>query len=84
MAKLDETGDTLFTNVFERPDTSDFMLDIVQTRPNKLLLMGWTYNDTVQVSSAAQLLFITTDTLGNKLNEVVWGGVTRIMSILVL
>ena len=73
LAKLDETGDTLFTKVFERPDTSDFMLDIVQTRPNKLLLMGWTYNDTVDVSSAAQLLFITTDTLGNKLNEVVWG-----------
>ncbi|MCF8276378.1 MAG: T9SS type A sorting domain-containing protein [Flavobacteriales bacterium] len=74
LAKLDETGDTLFTKVIERPDTSDFLLDMVQTSPNKLLLIGWTYNDTVAVSSAAQLLFITTDTLGNELNRIVWGG----------
>jgi hypothetical protein len=74
LAKLDETGDTLFTKVYARPDTSDFLLDIVQTRPNKLLLIGWTYDDTVAVSSAAQLLFITVDTLGNELNRVVWGG----------
>jgi hypothetical protein len=74
LAKLDETGDTLFTKVYARPDTSDFLLDIVQTRPNKLLLIGWTYDDTVAVSSAAQLLFITVDTLGNELNRVIWGG----------
>ena len=72
LAKLDETGDTLFAKVFERPDTSDFMLDIVQTRPNKLLLIGWTYNDVS--TDNADLFFITTDTLGNELNRVVWGG----------
>lgn len=74
ISKLDETGDTLFTKVIERPDTSDYLLDIVQTRENKLLLIGWTYNDTVAVSSAAELLFITVDTLGNELNRVIWGG----------
>jgi len=74
LAKLDQTGDTLFTKVYARPDTSDYLLDIVQTRPNKLMLIGWTYNDTVAVSSAAQLMFITVDTLGNELNRVVWGG----------
>lgn len=74
LAKLDQTGDTLFTKVYARPDTSDYLLDIVQTRPNKLMLIGWTYNDTVAVSSAADLLFITVDTLGNEVNRVVWGG----------
>jgi len=72
LAKLDQTGDTLFTKVYERPDTADIMLDIVQTRPNKLLLIGWTYNDTI--SGNADLMFLTVDTLGNELNRVVWGG----------
>lgn len=74
VAKLNSTGDTLFTSVIERSDTNEYLLDIVQTRPNKLLLIGWTYNDTVAASSAAQLLFITVDTLGNELNRVIWGG----------
>jgi len=81
LAKLDATGDTIFTKVIERPDTSDYLLDIVQTRPNKLLLIGWTYNDNVAVSGGSELMFITVDTLGNELNRVIWGGGIRIMSI---
>ena len=72
ISKLDATGDTLFTKVLSRPDTSDFLLDMVQTRPNKLMLIGWTYNDTTDGN--ADLLFITVDTLGNELNRVVYGG----------
>ena len=72
ISKLDATGDTLFTKVLSRPDTSDFLLDMVQTRPNKLMLIGWTYNDTTDGN--ADLLFITGDTLGNELNRVVYGG----------
>lgn len=72
ISKLDATGDTLFTKVLSRPDTSDFLLDMVQTRPNKLMLIGWTYNDTIDTD--ADLLFITVDTLGNELNRVVYGG----------
>jgi hypothetical protein len=72
LAKLDQTGDTLFTKVYARPDTSDYLLDIVQSRPNKLILIGWTYNDTTNTD--ADLMFITVDTLGNELNRVVWGG----------
>gem|GEM_PF-2298273 len=71
-SKLDETGDTLFTKVIARPDTSDFLLSMVQTRPNKIMLIGWSYNDTI--SGNADLLFITVDTLGNEVNRVVWGG----------
>ncbi len=71
-SKLDETGDTLFTKVLARPDTSDFLLSMVQTRANKIMLIGWTYNDTM--SGNADLLFITVDTLGNEVNRVVWGG----------
>jgi len=81
LAKLDGTGDTIFTKVIERPDTSDYLLDIVQTRPNKLLLIGWTYNGPVAQSSAAELMFITVDTLGNELNRVIWGGGERIPSL---
>lgn len=72
LAKLDETGDTIFTRTYARPDTSDYLLDIVQTRHNKLMLIGWTYNDTT--STDADLMFITIDTLGNEVNRVVWGG----------
>lgn len=72
VSKLDDSGDTLFTRVISRPDTSDFLLDMVQTTPNKILLIGWTYNDIVTTN--ADLLFITVDTLGNELNRVVYGG----------
>lgn len=72
LAKLNQMGDTLFTKVYERPDTSDFVLDIVQTRPNKLMLIGWTYGETTNAD--ADLMFLTVDTLGNELNRVVWGG----------
>lgn len=44
----------------------------MQTRPNKIMLIGWTCNDTTQDNT--ELLFITVDTLGNELNRVVWGG----------
>ena len=72
ISKLDESGDTLFTRIIERPDTSDFLLNMVETRPNKIMLIGWTYNDTVDVD--ADLLFVTVDTLGNELNRIVFGG----------
>ncbi|MDP6909458.1 MAG: hypothetical protein QF371_08130, partial [Flavobacteriales bacterium] len=71
-SQLSEDGDTLLTNIIERPDTSDFLLNMVETRPNKILLLGWTYDDTTNAD--ADLLFITVDTLGNELNRVVWGG----------
>jgi len=71
-ARLDETGDTLFTKVYQRQDTCDLVLDMVQTRPNKIMLIGWTCNDTTQNNT--ELMFITVDTLGNELNRVVWGG----------
>jgi hypothetical protein len=71
-ARLDETGDTLFTKVYERQDTCDLVLDMVQTRPNKIMLIGWTCNDTTQDNT--ELMFITVDTLGNEVNRVVWGG----------
>lgn len=71
-SKLDETGDTLFTKVLTRPDTGDVLITMVQTRPNKIMLIGWTYNDTM--SGNADLLFITVDTMGNEVNRVVWGG----------
>ena len=69
-----ENGDTLFTRLMHRPDTTDYLLNMVETRPNKILLMGWSYNDTVEVSGGSDLLFITVDTLGNELNRVVYGG----------
>lgn len=71
-ARLDETGDTLFTKVISRPDTSDLLLSMVQTRPNKIMLIGWTYNDTTDAN--ADILLITVDTLGNEVNRVVYGG----------
>ncbi len=71
-ARLDETGDTLFTRIIERPDTSDVLLSIVETRPNKIMLIGWTYDDTTNAD--ADILLITVDTLGNELNRVVYGG----------
>ena len=74
-SKLDDTGDTLFTKVINRPDTGDFVLDLVETRPNKLMLIGWTYDDTTNANANADLMFITVDTLGNELNRVIWGGV---------
>ena len=76
-ARLDETGDTLFTKVIERPDTSELLLSMVETRPNKIMLIGWTYNDTTDAD--ADLLFITVDTLGNELNRVVFGGGVQTM-----
>ncbi len=71
-ARLDETGDTLFTRIIERPDTSDLLLSMVETRPNKIMLIGWTYDDTTDTD--ADILLITVDTLGNELNRVVYGG----------
>ena len=71
-ARLNEEGDTLSTHVYERRDTSDVVLSMVETRPNKIMLIGWTYNDTTNAD--ADLLFITVDTLGNELNRVVYGG----------
>lgn len=71
-ARLDEAGDTIFTKVYERKDTCDLLLDMVQTRPNKIMLIGWTCNDTTEDNT--ELMFITVDTLGNELNRVVWGG----------
>jgi hypothetical protein len=71
-ARLGATGDTLFTKVYERRDTCDLLLDMVQTRPNKIMLIGWTCNDTTQNNT--ELMFITVDTLGNEVNRVVWGG----------
>ncbi|MDB4656077.1 T9SS type A sorting domain-containing protein [Flavobacteriales bacterium] len=72
-SRLDmESGDTLFTRIIERKDTSDVLLSMVETRPNKIMLIGWTYNDTTDAN--ADLLFITVDTLGNELNRVVYGG----------
>ena len=72
LAKLNQAGDTLFHKVYERPDTADILLDLVQTSPNKLMLIGWTYDDTTNADS--DLMFLTVDTLGNELNRVVWGG----------
>ncbi|MCF8460518.1 MAG: T9SS type A sorting domain-containing protein [Flavobacteriales bacterium] len=72
LSKLNETGDTLYRRVYERRDTCDYLLDLVETRPNKIILIGWTCNDTVQNNN--DLLFITVDTLGNELNRVVFGG----------
>ncbi len=71
-ARLDETGDTLFTKVLARPDTSDLLLSMVETRPNKIMLIGWTYDDTTDTN--ADILLITVDTLGNEVNRVVYGG----------
>ena len=71
-ARHNGIGDTLFTKVYERKDTSDLVLDMVQTRPNKIMLIGWTYDDTTNAD--ADLLFITVDTLGNEVNRVVFGG----------
>lgn len=71
-SRLEETGDTIFTKFIERPDTSDFLLSMVETRPNKIMLIGWTYDDTTNAD--ADLLFITVDTLGNEVNRVVYGG----------
>ena len=71
-ALLDESGDTVFTNVYPRIDTTDILLSMIETRPNKILLIGWTYDDTTNADS--DLLFITVDTLGNELNRVVYGG----------
>ena len=72
LSKLDETGDTIFTHVIERTDTSDYLLNMVETGSNKIMLIGWTLNDTT--GNNADLLFITVDTLGNELNRVVYGG----------
>ena len=70
--KLDPSGNELFTTIYERLDTCDLLLDMVQTRPNKIMLIGWTCNDTTQNNT--DLMFITVDTLGNELNRIVWGG----------
>jgi hypothetical protein len=72
-SKLSNTGDTLFTRIIERPDTSDFLLDMVETTSNTILLMGWTYDNPAETN--ADLLFISVDSLGNEINRVVWGGV---------
>ncbi len=72
-SRLDETGDTLFTKIIERPDTSDLLLSMVETRPNRIMLIGWTYNDTTDAD--ADILLIIVDTLGNEVNRVVYGGV---------
>jgi hypothetical protein len=66
------TGDTTFTRIIQRTDTADVFLNMVETRPNKIMLIGWTYDDTTDAD--ADLLFITVDTLGNELNRVVYGG----------
>lgn len=72
-ARIDEgSSDTIFTQIIERPDTADVLLNMVETRPNKIMLIGWTYDDTTNAD--ADLLFITVDTLGNELNRVVYGG----------
>lgn len=65
-------GDTVFTKIIERTDTADVLLNMIETRPNKIMLIGWTYNDTTDAD--ADLLFITVDTLGNELSRVVYGG----------
>jgi hypothetical protein len=70
--KLDNEGDTIFSRVYPRVDTCDYLLDMVQTRPNKIMLVGWTCNDTTQDNT--ELMFITVDTLGNEVNRVVYGG----------
>ena len=75
--RLNQLGDTVFTKLIERPDTSDILLDMVETRPNRILLIGWTYDDTTNAD--ADLLFITVDTLGNEVNRVIYGGGGRIM-----
>lgn len=72
LARLDQTGDTIFTVVYERTDTCDVLLDMVQTRPNKIMLIGWTCNDTTE--SNPELMLIVVDTLGHELNRVTWGG----------
>lgn len=72
-ARIDEgSSDTVFTQIIERPDTADVLLNMVETRPNKIMLIGWTYDDTTNTD--ADLLFITVDTLGNEVNRVIWGG----------
>lgn len=71
-SKLDNTGDTIFTKIIERPDTTDRLLSMVETRPNTILLMGWTYNDTTSVNS--DVFLVAVDTLGNVLNRTVYGG----------
>lgn len=71
-ARLGSMGDTLFTKIYERRDTCDLLLDMVQTRPNKIMLIGWTCNDTTENNT--DLMFLTVDTLGNELNRVVWAG----------
>lgn len=75
--KLNEVGDTLFTKIYQRKDTCDVLLDMVQTRPNKIMLIGYTCNDTTEDNT--ELMFITVDTAGNELNRVVWGGQVRIL-----
>ena len=71
-SRFDGEGNSVFTQVYERIDTCDLLLDMVQTRPNKIMLIGWTCNDTTENNT--DLMFITVDTLGNELNRVVWGG----------
>lgn len=72
LSKLDGNMDTVYTNVISRPDTGDVLLNLVETKPNRLMLIGWTYNDTTNAN--ADILLITLDTLGNEVNRVVYGG----------
>jgi hypothetical protein len=72
-SKLNAVGDTLLISQISRQDTGDVLLNMVETRPNKIMLIGWTYDDTTDAD--ADLLFITVDTLGNELNRVVYGGI---------
>lgn len=71
-SKLTSTGDTVFTKFYKRKDTCDLLLDMVQTQQNKIMLIGWSCNDTTE--NNPDLMFITVDTMGNEVNRVIWGG----------
>lgn len=72
-SKLDHLGDTIFTKIVERRDTSDLLLNMVQSTANSILLIGWTYNNPNETD--ADILITVVDTFGNVLNNVVYGGV---------
>ncbi|MGB1316996.1 MAG: T9SS type A sorting domain-containing protein [Flavobacteriales bacterium] len=71
-SKLNAEGDTVFFKTYERLDTCDLLTGMIQTKPNRIVLMGYTCNDTTTANRDA--MFITVDTLGNVINQVVWGG----------
>lgn len=64
--------DTVYAHRIGNTNTAEILECMVETRPNKFMLGGWTFSDST--STDTDILLVTIDSTGNELNRVVFGG----------